>query len=145
MNENELSIKHELIKLVSLYDETTSEEKKLVLYNKIAELANNNLDNDYLDNYYCSCSIEEFCTQLSIEIIQPNNHNKTEILNFIHTIFQHRNNIDSFDYYIEKFSLAIEYFYKKPQGTLREYIYHDDIDTIDAIINKLNEDTTIYL
>ena len=48
------------------------------------------------------------------------------------------------DHLISKYSDALEKRYRKPEGTISDYIFWDDL-SIDEILTKLKIDTVTYL
>lgn len=117
---------------------TRTTEEVLKEINKIANIE---IDSYYLDNYWRSQSLEEFCRYLStpsyedISIIDDN-----LAMEMIKEIVDNVTDVQVFT----RNSEALEKKYNKPSGTLSDLIFQEDLDVVE-ILNRLKKDTVIRL
>ena len=145
MNDKEIIAYNKLVELISPYSEDSSTDVKEEILEKVNELSGIEVEIFDLDTYWKACSVEDFCKDLAVERVKPSVLSEVEILNVIKLIYEAGENIEDFDYYLAKYSNAIEYHFKKTTGSLLEAVYSDENDTFDKVIETLQKSDTICL
>ena len=121
---------------MSSYSEDMPISDKKEALKKVNELSGREVEMYDLDTYWKSQGIEEFCTVLATEIIPPGSIAENQILDAIKLI-RNEEDIDAFDYLLNKYSDAIEFHFRKPSGTLFEVLNNESIDTLDKVVDEL--------
>jgi len=120
------------------------EEKKASLIETISlikDLTSKEITQYELDNYNASQDLENFCKGLLIEPINDwNNINDEKALILIVEILDNVND----DVIISRNCEALEKRYRKPQGTVIEMIFDEELNENEILI-QLKKDTAIQL
>ena len=121
------------------------EDNKLtsgVALEEINKISNTLIDKEWLDSYWNSMDLDDFVELISISPIE-NWNDLTEIdsLNLITEII---NDVTK-TAIVKRNMTALEKKYSKPDGTISDWIFHDDINDPDEILRRLKINTSIAL
>ena len=108
----------------------------------INELSSVKIDVDFLRDYWRSSDLESFVELISISEIE----NWTEIDDeYAEKLIEEILNNLGNDALINRNSTALEKRFKKPTGTMSDWIFYDDITDRTKILELLKTNTTIQL
>lgn len=144
MTANELKKFTELMTLISNYSEDLNHEIKQELLNRVIQVSGQQIQMRELDYYWKSYSAEEFCLQLAIKKVTIGSLNEAELIEVVKTIYE-ENSIGRLDMLINKYGDAIEYHFKKPEGSLINLIFDESNDSFDDVLVTLKKNDVIQL
>lgn len=144
MNKEEQDVYSNLLTLVGEYEDSAEEAKSALLL-KINDIASSEVDKDFIDNYWASMSIEEFCEIHAIIREDIDHVSSVEIDKFIDTLIDKKNTPLEFPYFLFKYELAIEFFYKKNSGTVSNIFMRDESQSKEYVLNELKNSDVIIL
>ena len=127
-------------KLVQAFEaKQISVEKAVEEINKISVKP---VDIEWLTTYWNAIDLDEFIDLLTFPEIE--NWNNLDDESSIKLIEEALENI-SRDALFQRNTEALERRYSKPEGNISDWIFHDDIDNPNEILDLLKKDATIYL
>ncbi len=145
MNKEEKKIFDVLSELVASYDSEDNEDSKNNIFQKINEVSTSKIERSFLDSYWKSMSIEEFSQIYATIKVDVKQNTEKEIHNFLQIIISNIESDNYPEYSLNKYSDAIEYFYKQSTGTLVDLIYQDGISEFDELLAELKKPNVISL
>ena len=127
MNNEELSIMSQLVILAKEYEENTGDIERPSIYEKMQKISPCGIDIDFLENYRKSMDLEEFCLIHSVQKENVKNITGENVRNILLIVLNSLDDSDLSEYFLLKYSDAIEYYYMKNSGALMESLYERNI------------------
>lgn len=121
------------------------EDNKLtsgVALEEINKISNTLIDKEWLDSYWNSMDLDDFVELISISPIE--NWNDLTDLDSLNLITEIINDVTK-TAIVKRNMTALEKKYSKPEGTISDWIFHDDINDPDEILRCLKINTSIAL
>ncbi len=145
MNETEIQKKQTLLQLLKEYEKTEIEEDKGRLLDEMNKVSSIPVEQSFLDQYWSSMSADEFCTIHSVIPEHGRNITHSNITEIIELLVGCVDDIARSEYYLLKYEDAVEYFFKKNSGSLREILGEDDEPEVAKVISKMSKPDVINL
>lgn len=144
MNENENEIFIKLRELVEIY-ENAEGTKADNIYEEINKVAARSIDREFLDCYWNSMDLDEFCEHHSI-IEFDENLESLEIEQLLIRLIEAKNDHKKLEYLINKYSNHIELHFKKNTGTILEHFFCNKNEvTLNTLLLELKSSDVIEL
>lgn len=144
MNEIESENLQKLIEIIKPYSEDWPELEKDQALEKVNDIASYEVDMYELDSYWKSQSVEEFCTQLAVEVFKPGSLNEKQVLEALESIYNEED-VNICNYFLYKYSGAIEFHFKKSSGSLIDALDTEENNTLDKFVAVLRKSDDICL
>ncbi|MDP8161744.1 hypothetical protein QJU89_00755 [Pasteurella skyensis] len=137
MTKQEIVRSENLFRLLEGYSEDLPQEKKEYILEQVNKVVAVHTDIDALDNYWCSMSLNEFCDSLAIQAIEVGTISEAEINEGLRLIWE--TEPPEQIYYLEKYTKAIEDYYKRSEGTISDMLFWSNYGEADinTVINAL--------
>ena len=145
MNDKEIATYNALVELITPYSEELPQDTKQAILTQVNHLSCVEVELYDLDTYWSASSLEVFCRMLAVERQLPGVLSEGEIYNAVKRIYAAKEDPDTFDYYLEKYSAAIEYHFTSSTGSLYEAMMADENDSLDKVIDFLFKNGAICL
>lgn len=145
MNEDESKIYAALYDLVKEYEKTSEIDSRTEIFSRMNSVAAEQIDLNFLNDYWRSMSIEEFCEIHSIIPEKCENRSKDEIEAMLSKLLSCENGTDDLNYYIRKYEKAVEFCFKKNSGALADCFYEENINSVTELIEVLSKPDVIQL
>ncbi|MFC3094238.1 hypothetical protein DRW07_14880 [Alteromonas sediminis] len=137
MNDIEKDRYKKILSLMEAYESKTDSSERESVLEQINEIVK--VGEFEVNEYYGSCSLEEFCRSLAIIPCDGNSLNKSVALEIVKDIVECED-IDRQEYLLSKYSDAIEFAFKKNSGFLEDCIFKENI-SLNEISSKLEGET----
>ncbi len=141
-NKTEREIFEKLMKLVSEYDK--AEKNKDQVFQKI-QLVCPEMDRGFLEEYWRSQGIEEFCSIHSVQKAAPatDSESKSIIEQILKCVSE--DNFECSEYLVEKYSDYYEVKYGCSTGTFRDVVFDESSQSVNDVISELRKNGPIIL
>jgi hypothetical protein len=145
MNKIENQRKQALLQLLDVYEKTELRVEKKRAFEQINKVSSIPVDQSFLEEYWSSMSADEFCTIHSVIPKRAENITDENVRGIIELMVQNADDIDKSEYYMLKYEEAIESYFKKNSGSLREILWEDEEPNVAKIIKELSRPEVISL